>query len=61
MNWNRRTYEHELERSHVREVVVASAWTMLLVVMFAASLQDRTAKPIKSADLNPSPVVLSSD
>ena len=58
MNRNFRVYEHEAERSHTQEAVVASVWTFLILVMFAASLLDRPSKPIVSADL--APTVLSS-
>ena len=51
MNRNLRIYEHEAERSHVQEAVVASVWTLLMVVMFAASLLDRPSKPIETADV----------
>ncbi len=51
MNRNLRIYEHEAERSHVQEAVVASVWTLLMVVMFTASLLDRPAKPIETADV----------
>jgi len=60
MNRNLRIYEHEAERSHAKEAVVASVWTFLMVGMFAASLLDRPSKPIVSADLHAAPVVLSS-
>jgi hypothetical protein len=57
MNRNLRIYEHEAERSHTYEAVVASAWTVLMVVMFAASILGRPSKPHVSADL--APIVLS--
>ena len=60
MNRNLRVYEHEAERSHAQEVVVACAWAFLMIVMFAASLLDRQTKPITSADLHAAPAVLSS-
>ena len=60
MNRNFRVYEHEAERSHTQEAVVASAWTLLMVILFAGSLLDRQTKPITSADLHAAPVVLSS-
>jgi hypothetical protein len=60
MNRNLRVYKHEAERSHAREAVVASAWTLLMVILFAASLLDRPTKPIASADLHAAPAVLSS-
>jgi hypothetical protein len=59
MNRNLRLYQHESERSHAQEVVVASAWAFLLIVMFAASLLDRPSKPIASADLHAAPARLS--
>jgi tryptophan-rich sensory protein len=49
MNRNLRIYEHEAERSHAHEAVVASAWTVLLVVMAAASLLHWQSKPIETA------------
>ena len=60
MNRNLRAYEQEAERSHVQEAVVASAWTLLIVVMFAASLLDRPTNQIASADLRADPAVFSS-
>jgi uncharacterized BrkB/YihY/UPF0761 family membrane protein len=60
MNCNLRIYQHEAERSHAQEVVVASIWTVLMVVMFAASLIDWPAKPIASAELQAVPAVMSS-
>jgi len=60
MNRNLRMYQHEAERSHSQAVVVASIWTVLMVVMFAASLLDWPTKPIASAELQAAPAVLSS-
>ena len=60
MNRNLRVYKHEAERSHAREAVVASAWTLLMVILFAASLLDRPTKPIASADLQLAPVAVPS-
>ena len=60
MNRNFRVYEHEAERSHTQEAVVASVWTLLMVVLFTASLLDRPNKPIASADLHIAPVVVPS-
>lgn len=60
MNRNRRIYGHEAERSHAHEAVVASTWTVLLVVMAAASLLGWPSKPIATADLHAAPAVLSS-
>jgi hypothetical protein len=52
MNRNLRIYEHEAERSHAQEIVVASAWAFLLIVMFAASLLDQPTKPIAPTELH---------
>jgi hypothetical protein len=38
---------------------VASAWTFLMVAMFAASLLDWPSKPIVAAHLNAAPTVSS--
>ena len=59
MNRNFRVYAHEAESSHTQEAIVASAWTLLLVVMFAASLLDRSSKPVTAAELNAGPAALS--
>jgi len=57
MNRNLRIYEHEAERSHAQEAIVASVWTLLMIVMFAGSLLDWPSKPIASAELHLTPVV----
>ena len=52
MNRNLKIYEHEAERSHVQEAIVASIWTFLLVAMFAASLLgEQQSKPIETAHI----------
>jgi hypothetical protein len=51
MNRNLRIYEHEAERSHSQEAVVASAWAFLIVSMVAASLLDWSSRPVASASL----------
>jgi len=60
MNRNLRIYEHEAKRSHTQEAVVASVWTVLMVVMFAASFLDEPSKPIASADRHAAAAILSS-
>jgi hypothetical protein len=40
MNWDLRTYQHEGDRSHTHELVVASAWTVMFVLLVAASVLD---------------------
>ena len=55
MNWNLKIYQHEAERSHVQEALVASVWTILLVVMFAASLLDGQSKPVETANITAAP------
>jgi hypothetical protein len=37
MHRNLRIYGHEAERSHLKEGIVATAWTLLLIGMVAAS------------------------
>jgi len=54
MNWDLRTYQHEGDRSHTHELVVASAWTVMFVLLVAASLLDRPTKPIETAQTSPS-------
>ena len=49
MNWNLRTYQHEGDRSHPHELVVASAWTVMFGLLVAASVLDRPTKPIETA------------
>ena len=59
MNRNLRIYEHEAERSHTQEAVVASAWSVLLVLMVVASLLDWQSKTTASAELLAAPAVVS--
>ena len=59
MNRNLRMYQHEAERSHTQEAVVASAWSVLLVLMVVASLLDWQSKPTASAELLAAPAVVS--
>ena len=54
MNWNIRTYRHEANRSHTRELVVACAWTAMFVLLIAASLLNRPTKQIATAQTSPS-------
>ena len=49
MHRNLRIYANEAERSHVPQAVVASVWTLLIILMFAASLLDQPSKPIETA------------
>ena len=49
MNWNLRTYQHEGDRSHTHELVVASAWTVMFGLLVAASVLDRPTKLIETA------------
>ena len=44
-----RIYEHEADRSHVQETIVASIWTLVFVVMIAAPLLSGQSKPIETA------------
>jgi tryptophan-rich sensory protein len=50
-----RTYEHEADRSHVQETIIASVWTVLFVLMIAASLLDGQSKPIETAHITTTP------
>jgi hypothetical protein len=38
-----------------QEALVASVWTILLVVMFAASLLDGQSKPVETANITAAP------
>ena len=49
MNWNLRTYGNEADRSDTHELVVASIWTVVFVLLVAASLLDRPTKLIETA------------
>ena len=56
MNWTLRTYQHEADRSHTHELVVACAWTVMFVLLVAASLlrpaYEENRDGIKRAPLN---------
>ena len=51
MKRNLRTYEHEPDRSHVPETIVASIWTLMFVGMIAAPLLGGQSKPIETAHI----------
>ena len=46
-----RIYEHEADRSHVQETIVASIWTLVFVVMIAAPLLGGESKLIETAHI----------
>jgi len=46
-----RIYEHEADRSHVQETIIASIWTLVFVVMIAAPLLGGQSKPIETAHI----------
>ena len=46
-----RIYEHEADRSHVRETIVASIWTLVFIGMIAARLLGGQSKPIETAHI----------
>ena len=46
-----RIYEHEADRPHVRETVVASIWTLVFIGMIAARLLGAQPKPIETAHI----------
>jgi len=43
--------EHEADRSHVQETIIASIWTLVFVVMIAAPLLTGQSKPIETAQI----------
>ena len=51
MKRNITIYQHEAEHSYVQEAIVASVWTLLFVVMVAASLLGGPIKPIETAHI----------
>ena len=55
MNRNLKIYEHEAERSHGQEAIVASVWTLLFVVMVGASFLGGQSKPVETAHITPAP------
>ena len=53
MNRNLRIYGPEAKRSHAQEAVVASVWTLLLILMVVGSILDRPSKPVETANAIP--------
>ena len=46
-----RIYEHEADRSHVQETIVASIWALVFAGMIAAPLLGSHSKPIETAHI----------
>jgi hypothetical protein len=48
---NLKIYAHEAKRSHLQEAVVASIWTLMMILMFAGSLFEQPIKRVETAEV----------